>query len=663
MYFGVDYYPEHWPEERWETDAQLMKKAGFNVVRLAEFAWVKMEPMEGVYDFAWLDRAIDVFHKYKIDVILGTPTASMPRWAAIKYPETVAAKKNGEKIPYGARKDNCPTSQSYRLLSQRITQTMAEHYSENPAIIGWQTDNELGGPNCYCRTCEGAWQDWLAAKFKNIEDLNARWGTVFWSHTYRNFSEIPLPVRGWDNPSMALDYARFHSEQVVSFHQEQIDIIRNICPQHFVTHNLMGFFDNLNYYDLSENLDFVSWDYYYNFRRPHRERMREYVEGAAAHDLMRSLKHKYFWVMETTAGPTGNKVFGRNVRPKELRRLNFQSVAHGANGIVWFRWRTCRFGFEQYWHGLLGHDGQANRRYQEAAQVAHEFRRIQDEIEPSQVKAKVAIALSYDDRWAFKIQPHSSQFDYVQHLMEYYKALASRGIDVDYVNLNRDDLSKYKLIIAPTLHIITPEITDKLEAFVNKGGSLVLTFRSGVKNVDNVCHELMLPGYLRNMAGIRIEEYEGLNEGTRYQVIVADKLGWGEFSCSVLADWIIPEKAHAIANYKENGLEDYAAATVNEFGKGRVYYIGTWFQEEEFYKRLMDHILKSIELEPLVMPSDNVEVSTRYNGDIPYIFILNHNEAEVEVEVPKGTELLSKQEVEGLFRIPAGEVAIIKALK
>lgn len=661
VYFGVDYYPEHWPEERWKTDAKLMKEAGFNVVRLAEFAWAKLEPIEGNFDFRWLDQVINIFDQLGIKVVLGTPTASMPRWVSLKYPETVAVKKSGEKIPYGARKDNCPSSQAYRLLGQKITKAMAKHYTDNTAVIGWQIDNELGGPDCYCQTCRAAWQDWLHKRFSNIENLNRRWGTIFWGHTYRTWNEIPIPKRGWDNPSMALDFARFHSDLVVSFQKEQVEIIRGICSQHFITHNLMGFFDKLDYYDLAKDLDFVSWDFYYNFRRSHEARMLEYSEGAAAHDLMRSLKQKQFWIMETTAGPTGNKVFKRNVRPGEIRRLSYQSVAHGANGLVWFRWRTCRFGFEQYWHGLLGHDGLVNKRYKEVSKTTHELVDIQAEIELSEVKPDVGIVFSYDDRWCFNIQPHSERFDYVQHLMQYYKAVVGEGLNIGFINLNQADLSQYKLVIAPTLHIITPELATKLENYVANGGVLVLTFRSGVKDPDNVCYDLTLPGHLRQMTGIRVEEYEGLSDGTSYKVSVNHNLGWGEFSCGVLADWIIPETARVIASYQEHGLENYAALTENKYGRGKVYYVGTWF-EEELYNHFINYVIKGLDLQPLVKPITGVEVSTRCKGDIIYIFVLNHNDAEVKLDMPTGLELLSGQKVENSLRVAAGDVAIVKVV-
>jgi len=401
MRIGVDYYPKHWPVERWETDAEMMQRVGFNVVRMAEFAWSRMEPSEGDHDFEWLDSAIEILGKRGIAVILGTPTASMPPWVALKYPESVAVDENGHKWPYGARKNKCPTSLSYRMLGLRITKAMAEHFGDNPYVIGWPIDNELSWPDCYCQTCVADWHDWLRRKFTTIDRLNDRWGTILWSHSFRSFDEVPLPIGsgygyGYTNPSLHLDYRRFFSDCVVRFQNEQVRVLRSIAPHLFVTHSAMGFYSTrIDYCDLAKELDHISWDYYNNTTNPWDESA--WFLGSAANDLMRSLKHEGFWTTETSAGPTGAATFSWNQRPGHIRRSTFHSVGHGAYGYIRSRWRTCRYGHEQYWHGLLGHDGGENRRYREAASVARELRAIAGEVADTQVKSRVAIAFSYED--------------------------------------------------------------------------------------------------------------------------------------------------------------------------------------------------------------------------------------------------------------------------
>ena len=377
FHFGVDYYPEQWPEENWETDAQLMSEAGFNVVRLAEFAWAKMEPQEGIFDFDWLDRAIEIFHKKDISVILGTPTASPPPWLAHKVPDILRVREDGLRVGYGSRRKNCPSHPVYRERSRSITSAMAKHFARNPAVIGWQTDNEFGD-RCYCDICRKEFQIWLQQRYGTLDELNTRWGTVFWSHTYSEWDQISLPLSTLGappNPSLALDFRRFVSSAYECFQQEQIDILRPKCPNHFITHDMMGFgYDGLDYFDLAKPLDFVSWNNYpigFWHKFPYSP-----SSPALSHDAMRGLKNKNFWVMEHQAGPTGWQVVSPAPRPGVLRLWAYQSIAHGADGIVFFRWRTARFGAEQYWHGILEHDGRAGRRYNEIKQMGAELKRV-----------------------------------------------------------------------------------------------------------------------------------------------------------------------------------------------------------------------------------------------------------------------------------------------
>lgn len=475
-YVGVDFYPEHWDRALWTPYAKKMNAANFNIVRLAEFAWVLMEPTEGVFDFSWLDDAIRTLGRQGVSVILGTPTAAMPAWVAQKYPDTLAMKTDGTRTVWGARKNNCFSSASFRLLSERITRAMAVHYAKDLHVIGWQTDNEFRGPTCYCPICRREFQEWLSAEYKTLDALNRAWGTAFWGHVYGRWDEIQIPDdMNSQNPGICLDFKRFTSFLNVRFQREQIAVLRSECPSKFITHNLMGYnHGDVNYYDLAADLDFVSWDNYPVWGAPAVR-----YDASSAADIMRGLKKKNFWIMEQTAGPCGATTFGRNVRPGELRSITYQQVAHGADATIWFRWRTATVGREQYWHGLLGHDGRTLRRYDEAAQTAKELHALWPHIKDTTVLAKAAIIYDYDSIMALKIQPgyeyqgHENFFtsSYKDAFKRYHRALFRAGVAVDVIKPD-DPMGKYDLVLAPHQHVLADEVAEKFNTYVKNGGVL-----------------------------------------------------------------------------------------------------------------------------------------------------------------------------------------------
>jgi beta-galactosidase len=660
MYIGVDYYPEHWPEERWEYDIKLMKQADFNIVRLAEFSWVLLEPQESMFDFTWLDKVIQLFDKYKIKVILGTPTAVMPAWLAQKYPETLAMKPDGTRIIWGGRKNNCFSSGTYRLLSDRITRAMTKHYVSNPAVIGWQTDNEFGDTDCRCHSCLAEFQDWLKNKYKSLDHLNQAWGTHFWGLTVQTWGEITIPDSRsgkWaiSNPSASLDWDRFASWLNVRFQADQVSIIREICPAHFVTHNFMGLYSGLNYYDLAKDLDFVSWDNYPVFSNWNQPGIN--YDASFAADVMRGLKQQNFWIMEQTAGPLGWETFSRNPRPGEIRNICFQQLAHGADGQIWFRWRTCTAGREQYWHGLLGHDGKPLRRYEEAKQTASDYRKIEKYLQGTTVKSKVAIIYDYESMWALSYQPGYIENSFQDTVRRYYKAFFRAGINVDMISPSAD-ISKYKLVLAPDLFILPDHLAKKVDSFVKKGGIFVTDCRFGVKDENNLCHERTLPGLLSGALGIQIEEYESLSN-VEYPLKI-NNLFSGPFTASLYTDWIKSDGAEILANYDEWHMHSFAAVTRNQYGKGIGWYVGTIVKEPSFYDQLITFLLNDAGIKPIIKPPIGIEVSIREGDGKKLLFIINHTEKKQTVSIPKGkNELIGQSKTNDTIEIDRLGVAII----
>jgi len=670
MYIGADYYPEHWPESRWETDAKLMKKAGFNIVRLAEFAWSEMEPAEGRYEFGWLDRALKILGRHGIKAILGTPTASMPPWVARKYPDVMAMKKDGTREAYGHRKYNCFSSGAYRLLSKRITNAMTRYFRRHPGVIGWQTDNEFDSHPCYCDNCQRNFQDWLRKKHGTIEKLNNALGTRFWSHKYGDFNEIWIPATPITvNPALALEHKRFQSDLNVLFQRDQVRIIRRRCKNHFVIHNFQESYKDIDYYELAKDLDLVSWNSYPIWGEP------GLPYGAAAMgDVLRGLKRKNFWTMEQVCGNQGWAFMSRSVRPGEVRRLFFQQVAHGADGFLWFRWRTCPFGWEQNAHGVLSYDGVPRRRYRECAAVAHDCHKIEKEIEGTMPKADVAVILDYECSWAIGIQPGfvenapgwwlepgqtANLNNYHSQFMRYYRALLRAGVNIDFVHPD-GDISGYKLVVAPELILMPPGREKKLIDYVRKGGVLVTDLRTGLKDEFNNAHQRLLPGRLRPVLKIRIEEYESLPSDAP---IVGGKEFPGRYRGHIGCDWVIPEGAKVLAGYGKEYLEDYAAVTLAKSGRGRAYYVGTIAREDEFYDALVGHALKSAGVKPLTSLPAGVELVSREKKGSRLLFFINHNETAKTVKLPaklKAKALLGQPPRNGTLALPGNGATILR---
>ncbi|MBZ5516586.1 MAG: beta-galactosidase [Acidobacteriia bacterium] len=602
--YGVDYYPEHWPESRWEQDAAMMQAAGINFVRLAEFAWVKMEPAEGQFDFAWLDRALKVLNAHGIKAVLGTPTASPPAWLYAKYPDIAAMDENGVRYRFGSRRNYCLHNPNFIAATQRIVTAMAMHYRNHPGVIGWQIDNELGDPICYDPNCRAAFQRWCRSKFKTLDGLNKAWGTIFWGHTYTSWSEIPLP---WNtlfhahNPSLALDHRRFHSESTRDYLKLQADLLRKLTPGKAITHNDMGLYDNYPMFgeDYSNSLGV-----------------------GLAHDLMRGSKgNQNFMVMEQEGGlPGWNTFWGRQAAPGLFRTWAYQGVAHGADGICYFRWRTSRYGMEQYWQGILDQDSYPNARYQVVSQTGKELAQLADLLKGSKVVSPVALLVSPDSRWAFHIQPLVKDFDYNRQLGLYYAGFRRAGVSVDVV-FPESDFSSYKILVAPSLFVTDQKLVGKLTDFVKNGGTLILTYRSGVKDEHNVVTNQTLPGPLAELAGIEIHDFD---PHTNQQQEVAGPDGVGR-PARVWFDILTPTTAMPVLSYSKGYYAGKAAMSANRFGQGRVYYVGTELTAEaclEGAKREARGL--GIPLGPEL--PQGVEYAARVKDGKRILFLLNYTE-------------------------------------
>lgn len=664
MIFGACYYPEHWPEERWETDARMMREAGFNMVRVAEFAWSKFERREGEYDFSWLDRSLELLSKHGIQVTLGTPSATPPKWLMDKHPDIYMKDYDGRVKGFGNRRHYCYNNETYHAYVANIVERMAVHFADNPAVAAWQIDNEYGcndTTRCYCDNCRRAFQAWLKEKYNgNIDALNEAWGTVFWSQIYNDFSEVIVPaytVFPLHNPGLVLDFRRFASDSVRRFQKLQADLLRRIAPQHAITHNFMGAFNEIDYYDLAEDLDFISWDNYPNL---HFAKEANPAFAALQHDMTRSAKGQNFWVMEHQSGQPGGNIMFETPKPGELSRWTYQSVAHGADGILYFRWRGCLFGAEQYWHGILNHDGKPGRKYEEVRRVGEELKRLAPALEGSTAKARVAMVRSYDVEWVFEIQPQIMDYRFMPHFTSYYEALYDRHVAVDIISPDAD-FSGYELIVLPNFIMADQSYADKLEAFVSGGGVVVMDFRAGAKDWHNRMEPLTLPGKFSRLLGIEVRDYGVIGKGATMpiQLVNDDK----PYAAEMWYDVVTEAGAEALARYADDYFAGSAAVTRNAYGQGSAYYIGAKV-DGELLRLVMDRALadSGIDLDSGVAALEKVEVAKRAGADgRTFTFVINHQAKDSAVTLRNSfTDMLTGRTLQpGEHRLEGNGVMIL----
>ncbi|MEM1772022.1 MAG: beta-galactosidase, partial [Ignisphaera sp.] len=465
LLLGAAHYPELWTSEVFAKDLELMKRIGLNVVRVAEFTWSLLEPIEGRYDFVWLHELVDSYGRNGIRVVLGTPTATPPPWLVKKYPDVLPVDFNGVPARYGVRREYCPNNPVYRTLTERIVRRLASEFRDDGNVIGFQIDNEVHWGEasswryCYCPYCIARFREYLRARYGDIDTLNKAMGTLVWSHRFTDFDEITPPKPPFDlyNRSLTIEWLRFRSLSWVEYVRFQASILKEVAPDKFVTTNLMGLYPEIDYYELCRDLDVCSTDVYPKFGAD----TYDPAFIALIYDATRNMsRNRRFIVMELQAGatdgygyvsPEGIGVFKLGVSPEpgEIRKWVYQAVAHGAEGVLFWNWRTNCIGKEQFWHGILDHDGIPRRRFNEVEKVFSELYRIGKAVDGTSVEAKTAVLLSYDSLWAADvIERGYYSHSYVGELIKAYKALWLNRVEVDVIPPN-STFESYGVIVAP----------------------------------------------------------------------------------------------------------------------------------------------------------------------------------------------------------------------
>jgi beta-galactosidase len=621
---GAAWYPEQWPESRWDADLTLMEKAHVNFVRVGEFAWSTIEPHEGEFHLEWLQHAVRAAERHHIAVVIGTPSAAPPAWLTQKYPETLRTMENGRKDGHGNRQQFDWSDPKYRELSRRVAEKMAEAFGHDSNVIGWQIDNEYANES-YGISTQAQFQSWLRTKYGTLENLNARWATAYWSETYQDWNQIPIVEHG-GNPGLMLNWKEFVSDTWRSYQKNQLDAIRaHAEPRQMITTNMMGWFDAYDHYTVAQDLDFASWDDYVGTGHL------DPVRNGATHDLTRGFLRKNFWVMETQPGFVNWQTDNNALDKGEVRAMAWNAIGHGSEAVEYWQWRSALNGQEQYHGTLVGPDGTPVPLYDEVKQIGAEFEKAAPVLAGTTVRAQVAVLQDYSSRWAINWQRHNKAFDPVDALLSYYAPLHELARSVDVVS-DTAPLTQYKLVVAPALNVLTPLAAKNLEAYVEGGGHLVLGQRSAMKDEDNSLLPERQPGPLASMLGARVEQFYALDKAVSVSGV------WGEAQNTVWAEQLgVTDKAtQVLMRYGvSNGwLDGQPAAVTRSVGRGTITYIGAAFDEATM-KRAAEWMLRESDVASVLpeIPAD-VDVAIRSNEKTRILILTNYGSAPRMIKLP-----------------------------
>ena len=519
MKLGCCYYPEHWPQEIWAEDARRMVDAGLSQVRIGEFAWSRIEPEQGAFDWQWLDDAVAVLHDAGLEIIMGTPSATPPKWLCDQMPDIFAVDAQGRQRGFGSRRHYCFSHAGYLEEAKRITRAVAQRYGQHPAVVQWQTDNEYGCHNTvqsFSPVARDAFRVWLAEHYGDVETLNTAWGNVFWSMEYRSFEEIELPnlTVTEANPAHWLAFRRFSSDQVRKFNAAQVSILREASPGRDITHNAMGFYTGFDAHDLGEDLDVMGWDSYplgflEMFRFTDEEKRKYARQGhldiaAFHHDLYRGTTKGERWsVLEQQPGPVNWARHNPAPLDGMVALWTMEAVAHGAELVSYFRWRQNPKAQEQMHAGLLRADGADAPALAEVKTVAKQIELIG---EAAETVRDAALIFAYDAEWMTQIQPQGEGLSALWAAFDCYTALRKLGLNVDIVKPGAS-LETYKLAVMPCLPIVSEECAAELEKFE---GQIVVGPRTGSRTQDFAMPDNLAPGPLEELLGLKVTRSESL---------------------------------------------------------------------------------------------------------------------------------------------------------
>ncbi len=664
--FGGDYNPEQWPEEIWNEDMKLFKEAHVDTVTLNVFSWAMLQPSENEYDFSKLDSIMDKVEENGLKVIMTTSTAAEPAWMVRKFPDTVKTDPDGKKRHFGGRQNICPNSQTFRKYAPKLAGELAKRYMNRKSIVAWHISNEYCG-YCYCENCTKKFRTWLKEKYGTIDAVNDAWNTSFWSHTYFDFEDIVLPdflseefnFGGPQGPlksnfqGMSLDYRRFMDDSFLECYDLEKEAIRQYTPSIPCTTNFMGGFNQFDYAKWAKEMDFIAWDNYPSFDQHE-------SDTSFWHDLMRGIKDgESFSLIEQTPGISNWHPYCALKRPGVMRLWSYQAIARGADTVLFFQMRRSVGACEKTHSALIDHVGTNETRvFKEMKELGEELDKLGEATLEGRSSAQAAMVFDFTNWWATGLSAGPSvDVNYLDEIHTWYKFFFDNNIPVDIVS-PLDDISGYKLVMAPMLYLSSLEFADKIRSFTKNGGNFVTSYFSGYANENDKIYLGGYPAPWRDILGIWVEESDALIPERTNSFMYSGK----RHECKIVCDLCHLEGAVSLGEYEKDFYKGMPVVTANSFGDGRSYYVGTR-SEDDFYQDFLGEICNGTGILPICDSPKDVEVTRRSNKNGTFMFFLNHTDKEQCLGAPCNmTDLLTGKEYLSLdeIKMPAKGVVVAK---
>lgn len=661
--YGGDYNPDQWSEETWHEDIRLMKEAGVTMVSLPIFSWPQLEPEPGVYDWAWLDRILDLLHEAGIRIDLATATATPPSWLLREHPEMAPWDSEGHRLEFGSRQTYCPSSPIWRENVARMARAMAERYGDHPGLAMWHISNEYGDhiSRCWCPESARHFRRWLQDRYGDLDGINEAWGVNVWGQRYTSWDHIETPKKapGPINPTKLLDFERFSSDAMLELFQVEIDVLREVTPDIAVTTNFMSMFRDLDYWDFAAVEDVVTDDAY-----PEPADPTSHVGAALNYGLMRSLKGGRPWLLlESSASATSWRDINVPKVPGRIRVESLQAVAHGSDAVMFFQWRQAKYGQEKFHSSMLGHRGEKSRSYRETKALGLELRKLEP-VRGTRVRSRVALVVDWDSWWgssAIESLP-SQRLQWAQQARAWHRALHTLGHPVDTVRAT-GPFETYDVVVVPNLYIAEQPQADALRAFVERGGHLIVGPFSGVVDATEKVHDGGAPGPLRDLLGIEVDEQWPIADGLVERIAYGSAdAGAGTIDVPSWAEWVEADADVEVrGRYASGVLDGLPAVTRRSSGSGSASYVSAMLTPDGMLTVFGD-LLRAAGLPVREQTDVNAEAVTRSNDDTDYTFLLNHGAEPLAFDVPaSGVDLITGDHISGVVELPGYGVAVVAA--